>query len=205
MVFDYMMPNMNGAEFLMEVRKFDQDVVAIFLSGATNFESVTHAVKNGKVFRFLSKPCSGEDLKVHIQEGLQHFHTMRVSNQMLWETMNGTIQEITSLLAAAKPLYFGRAERVKRLASQLAKELGFSETDRLRVSSYYLFFGAFCLYRKKYKRDFIIFQESNPSYSADFEFNFIRYSSRLEKIPRLKRVLEIIIRSIRIILHPESE
>ena len=30
MVFDYMMPNMNGAEFLMEVRKFDQDVVAIF-------------------------------------------------------------------------------------------------------------------------------------------------------------------------------
>ena len=50
---------------------------------------------------------------MHIQEGLQHFHTMRVSNQMLWETMNGTIQEITSLLAAAKPLYFGRAERVK--------------------------------------------------------------------------------------------
>ena len=52
MVFDYMMPNMNGAEFLMEVRKFDQDVVAIFLSGATNFESATHAVKNGKVFVF---------------------------------------------------------------------------------------------------------------------------------------------------------
>ena len=59
--------------------------------------------------------------------------------------MNGTIQEITSLLAAAKPLYFGRAERVKRLASQLAKELGI-QRDRPFKNDL----------TKKYKRDFII-------------------------------------------------
>ena len=190
MVFDYMMPNMNGAEFLMEVRKFDQDVVAIFLSGATNFESVTHAVKNGKIFRFLSKPCSGEDLKVHIQEGLQHFHTMRVSNQMLWETMNGTIQEITSLLAAAKPLYFGRAERVKRLASQLAKELGFSETDRLELAVT-IYFLRFLSLPEEIQERFYHLQESNPAILQTLSLISSDIQAALEKIPRLKRVLEI--------------
>ena len=72
LVFDFMMPEMNGAEFLSEIRKIDQQVVAMLLTGATNFDSAAQAVRMGNIFRLLSKPCNGEELKEHLREALRH-------------------------------------------------------------------------------------------------------------------------------------
>ncbi len=191
MVFDYMMPKMNGAEFLMEIRKMDQDVVAILLSGASNFEAASNAVRNGKIFRFLSKPCDGVDLKEHIHEAMEHFHTMRVADEVLWDTMSRTFKAVTSFLAAAKPLYFGRAERVRRLASQLARELGVKDIRlmELAVTFYYLRFLSF---PEDVQERLYHLQEVSPSTQESLAEMPLSIQSALYEIPRLSRVIEII-------------
>ena len=104
-VLDYLMPKMNGAELLMEIRKVDLEVVAILLTGAANFDAAAQAVRTGKIFRLLSKPCNGEELKDNINEAMEHYRTLRSEKDMLAQTMNGAIRAVTSILAASKPLF----------------------------------------------------------------------------------------------------
>jgi DNA-binding NtrC family response regulator len=52
-VADFVMPRMSGVEFLKEIRKLDQEVVAMILTGAANFEVAADAVRTGGIFRLL--------------------------------------------------------------------------------------------------------------------------------------------------------
>ena len=67
-VADFVMPRMSGAEFLKEIRKLDQEVVAMILTGAANFEEAANAVRTGGIFRLLSKRCSGTEMKENLEE-----------------------------------------------------------------------------------------------------------------------------------------
>ena len=46
-VVDYVMPEMNGAEFLKQMRLYNRSTVAILLTGATNFEYAAEFVAKG--------------------------------------------------------------------------------------------------------------------------------------------------------------
>jgi len=56
-VSDMRMPEMNGATLLAEFRKRSPDTVRLLLTGQADVESAIHAVNEGQVFRFLTKPC----------------------------------------------------------------------------------------------------------------------------------------------------
>ena len=60
---------------------------------------------------------------------------------MLVLTMNGAMHAMTSILAAAKPLFFGLSQRVKRMAFELAKELKLMDQWRLELASTFSFLG----------------------------------------------------------------
>ena len=45
------MPRMSGAEFLKDIRKLEQDEVAMILTGAANFEVAADTVRTGGIFR----------------------------------------------------------------------------------------------------------------------------------------------------------
>ena len=72
-VVDYVMPEMNGAEFLKQMRLYNRSTVAILLTGATNFEYAAEFVAKGGGFRLLSKPCPPNELIEHIEDALFHF------------------------------------------------------------------------------------------------------------------------------------
>ena len=50
-VTDLVMPRMSGAEFLKDIRKLEQDEVAMILTGAANFVVAADAVRTGGIFR----------------------------------------------------------------------------------------------------------------------------------------------------------
>ena len=50
-VADFVMPRMSGAEFLKDIRKLEQDEVAMILTGAANFEVAADTVRTGGIFR----------------------------------------------------------------------------------------------------------------------------------------------------------
>jgi diguanylate cyclase (GGDEF)-like protein len=70
-VSDQRMPGMTGVEFLGIAKNLYPDTVRIVLSGYTELHSVTDAVNQGAIYKFLTKPWDDEQLKGHIEEAFR--------------------------------------------------------------------------------------------------------------------------------------
>lgn len=70
-VSDQRMPGMLGADFLRKARELAPDSIRIMLSGYTELQSVTDAVNEGAIYKFLTKPWDDEQLRGHIAEAFR--------------------------------------------------------------------------------------------------------------------------------------
>lgn len=70
-VSDQRMPGMIGADFLRAAKNLYPDTIRIMLSGYTELQSVTDAVNEGAIFKFLTKPWDDEQLRTHITEAFR--------------------------------------------------------------------------------------------------------------------------------------
>jgi CheY-like chemotaxis protein len=140
-VSDFSMPGMNGAGFLEKVREQNKEVVTILLTGQANFDDLCDVVRRGEIFRLLGKPCSPEALDENLQQALRQYQLICAEKELLEKTLNGAIGAITSLLSAANPLFFGRAQRVKTLAIEVARELKIDHGWRLQVAADFCYLG----------------------------------------------------------------
>jgi DNA-binding NtrC family response regulator len=69
-VSDERMPEMLGSEFLHQVQKGWPRIMRILLTGQTDLETTTHAIREGQLYRFLSKPLGPGDLAVTLKQAL---------------------------------------------------------------------------------------------------------------------------------------
>jgi EAL domain-containing protein (putative c-di-GMP-specific phosphodiesterase class I)/CheY-like chemotaxis protein len=70
-VSDQRMPGMDGADFLRQARDLRPDTIRMMLSGYTELQSVTDAVNEGAIFKFLTKPWNDEQLRTHLAEAFR--------------------------------------------------------------------------------------------------------------------------------------
>lgn len=73
-ISDQRMPGMTGVEFLSKVKELHPDTIRLMLSGYTELQSVTDAINEGAVFRFLTKPWDDEKLRASIKEAFLYKH-----------------------------------------------------------------------------------------------------------------------------------
>jgi CheY-like chemotaxis protein len=71
-VSDQRMPGMTGVEFLRAVKHSHPDTVRMVLSGFTELQSVTDAVNEGAIYKFLTKPWDDTQLRAHILEAFRN-------------------------------------------------------------------------------------------------------------------------------------
>ena len=83
---DDKMPGMSGTEFLAIVRRQYPDTIRMILTGHASLESAIHAINEGEIYRFFTKPCNMVDLMVTIRQALQHKDLM-AENQRLLQTV----------------------------------------------------------------------------------------------------------------------
>lgn len=79
------MPEMSGTEFLRRVKQIHPDTVRIVLSGYTERKSVTDAINEGAVYKFLTKPWDDDLLRANIQEASQHYELARDNRRLVEE------------------------------------------------------------------------------------------------------------------------
>lgn len=72
---DQRMPEMNGTEFLSRVKDLYPQTIRIVLSGYTDLKSVTNAINEGSIYKFLTKPWDDELLRRHIAQAFREFST----------------------------------------------------------------------------------------------------------------------------------
>lgn len=124
LVTDMRMPGMDGIQFLQEARRVAPDSVRIMLTGNADQQTATQAVNEGRIFRFLNKPCSPEDLGHALTAGLEQYRLITAEKELLEKTLGGTIKMLMEILAAVDPDLFGRAQALRLNMRALADALG---------------------------------------------------------------------------------
>ncbi|MCK2149265.1 EAL domain-containing protein [Marinobacter alexandrii] len=72
-ISDQRMPEMSGTDFLSQVKTIHPNTVRIVLSGYTDLKSVTDAINEGAIYKFLTKPWDDKQIREHIQQAFQYY------------------------------------------------------------------------------------------------------------------------------------
>ena len=82
-VSDYMMPGMNGIEFLSRVKQSDPDTIRMMLTGSADMTTAIKAVNEGSIYKFHPKPCPADTLGNAIQGGIEEYHKVTTDQSQL--------------------------------------------------------------------------------------------------------------------------
>jgi len=95
-ISDQRMPEMTGVEFLSEVKTLYPDTVRMVLSGYTDLNSVTDAINQGAVYKFLTKPWDDELLRKNVTEAFEHFE-LKQDNLRLTRELQQANQQLSEI------------------------------------------------------------------------------------------------------------
>ncbi len=82
LVSDHRMPGMTGAELLKAVRERWPETIRIMLTGYADVNSIMGAVKEGAVYKFITKPWNDEDLRLTVSLALQQYVLMHENRNL---------------------------------------------------------------------------------------------------------------------------
>lgn len=97
---DQRMPEQTGTEFLSKVKDLYPATVRLMLSGYTEVSSVTDAINQGAIYKFLTKPWDEGQLRANIREAFQRYK-MEAENTRLHrqvEEMNAELLQLNHVL-----------------------------------------------------------------------------------------------------------
>lgn len=72
-ISDYLMPEMRGDEVLKIIHAKSPNTIKIMLTGQATVEGVANAIKNAKLYRYISKPWQHEDFKLTVTEAVSRY------------------------------------------------------------------------------------------------------------------------------------
>ena len=110
-ISDQRMPGLSGADFLRQARILRPDTIRIMLSGYTELQSVTDAVNEGAIYKFLTKPWNDDHLRAHLRDA---FHLKEIADDNLRLTME--VRNANHELASAN-------RRMEQLLHQMQRQI----------------------------------------------------------------------------------
>ncbi len=190
-VTDYQMPVMNGVDLLSLVRENSPDTVQIMLTGQADMQAVVNLINKGKVFRFLTKPCSPEDLTQTIQDALRQYELITAERELLGKTLGGSIRVLTDLLALAKPIAFHRTQRIRSLIKKTIADIQKDTHWQIEIGAMLSQIGCVTIPDDILKKAFGG-RMLTDSESIMFNNHPIVAADMIKNIPRLEKVADII-------------
>lgn len=124
---DYLMPEMNGLQFLLEAKKKVPDVVSLIFSGYADMDALIKAIREGGVYNFIPKPWEDVFLKIEIKRAIEQYDLTqknKVLNNRLEEEFSAAVELLSFLPRAKEPSLRPDADRLKETAIKLGKRTG---------------------------------------------------------------------------------
>ena len=75
-ISDFIMPEMNGLEFLTEAKKLYPEVSMILLTGYADKENAIKAINEIGLYKYIEKPWDNDDLLMNIKNGIERSHLL---------------------------------------------------------------------------------------------------------------------------------
>jgi two-component system NtrC family sensor kinase len=119
-ISDYRMPEMNGIDFLHEVRREWPDTVRIVLSGYADTASIVSAINEGEIYKFISKPWNEDELKVSIINALERYELNKKNKELTCELKRKN-EELKCINDELERLVADKSSKVNLLNEVLAK------------------------------------------------------------------------------------
>lgn len=120
---DLRMPGISGVELLRQTKELTPDTVRIMISGNADLQATLDAVNEGAVFRFLTKPCTPQDLVKALEAGLNQYDLIISKKELLNKTLNGSIQTLTDIISLFDPTAFGQAQLRREIVLAVARAM----------------------------------------------------------------------------------
>lgn len=188
---DMRMPGMDGVQFLSKARELAPDSVRMMLTGNADQETAINAVNEGRIFRFLSKPCPKKVLISAIEAAVQQYQLITAERQLLEETLNGSVKILVDILSIIKPKAFGRASRVRRYVSHITEQLSLLKPWQLEIAAMLSQLGCVSLEDDVLDK-FFAGQDLSSEEQEGMDSHPQAAGKLLINIPRLKEVSQII-------------
>ncbi|MEL6446836.1 MAG: HD domain-containing phosphohydrolase [Pseudomonadota bacterium] len=193
-VSDMRMPGMSGVEFLRAAKQLSPRSVGMMLTGNADQQTAIDAVNDGAVFRFLTKPCDVDRLRVVVSQALDHYRLLNAERELLEETLQGSLGVMSELLAISRPDTFGRTRRLRSAVFALLEG-----RDELDASGRWVIETAIMLSQlgvmalpEAIAEQANSGQPLNEQDRRDYEHTAVTVADMLARVPRMAPVADII-------------
>jgi response regulator RpfG family c-di-GMP phosphodiesterase len=132
---DMLMPGMNGVELLAQAQRMSPDSVRIMLTGDEDKQTAVEAINEGRIFRFLSKPCPPDKLSAAIEAGFEQYRLIIAEKELLEQTLNGSVKMLTELLSVREPEAFGRGQKIREYVATAAPAVNLTKSWDVEVAA----------------------------------------------------------------------
>lgn len=119
-VSDFAMPGMNGIDLLARVRSAAPETTRVLLTGHATLQAAIHAVNDGHVFRFLTKPCGTDDVLRTLDDAVEHTRLVTADRELVHRKLDAMAAQLV------------RAERLASLGT-MAGAVGHELANLLSV------------------------------------------------------------------------
>ncbi len=190
-VSDLQMPGMNGLELLARIKELSPDTVRIMLTGQADLDTAIAAVNQGNIFRFLTKPCSAEQLAATLDAAIEQHRLVTVERNLLENTLHASVKVLTGVLSLVHPAAFSRASRIHRYVRYMAAQLKLHDAWQFEVAALLSQIGCITLEPGTLDRVY-----TGDELSDEEKKNFAAHPAAggdlLANVPRLEAVAAII-------------
>jgi len=190
-VSDLRMPGVDGIGFLAKVKECSPDSVRIMLTGQADLEAAIHAVNEGNIFRFLTKPCPMEVLMRSLEAALAQYRLITAERELLEKTLVGSVTVLVEILSLVQPAAFGKGLRMRHYVRQIATEMNLPNRWQFEIAAMLSQIG--CISVPLVTLDKV---RSGRELSADeraiVSSHPIIGARLLKKIPRLESIAEMV-------------
>jgi hypothetical protein len=105
------------------------------LTGYVDIETAMSAVNEGNIFRFLTKPCSKENLSKAIEGALAQYRLINAEKELLEQTLRGSVHVLSEVLSFSNPAAFGRAMRLRGFVQHAANTLQLKSSWQFEIAA----------------------------------------------------------------------
>ncbi|MEA3297688.1 MAG: response regulator [candidate division Zixibacteria bacterium] len=95
-ISDFLMPDMDGVEFLAKVKESYPDAIRMILSGYADISAIVGAINDGHVYKFIAKPWNDQELLTTIMRAFEQYNLQR-ENKELYEQLQSRNRELEEL------------------------------------------------------------------------------------------------------------
>ncbi|MCK5149142.1 response regulator [bacterium] len=202
-VSDMRMPGMDGIQFLARVSKSAPNTVRIMLTGNADMQTAIDAVNEGNIFRFLNKPCPPETLAKSLNAGMKQYQLIMAEQELLKNTLSGSIKVLVEILSIINPSAFGQASRIRKYVKHIVSELHMPNTWQYEIAATLSQIGYVALPREVLDKVYSQIELTGNETRLFASYPLVGYKL-LSNIPRLE-IIAGMIRDLQLPFNPDVQ